>query len=389
MDAWSRRPWFVDTVLAICFVALGQYELRELADSGYQTGDLGLNTVVTALGAAPLALRRWHPPLALALGCLPHAVASVITAHALGFWGCAVPVAILCFGAGRWAADVKRGLLTLAPAAVLMVVYGVHVPEFRHVEDYVVGGVLWFVPWLAGLTIARLAGKEAALRDALGLLRAQEADRARQVVLEERSRIAREMHDVMAHGISVMVVQAGAARLDLTPDPAKARESLLAVEATGRDVLAELRRTVGLLRDDGAETEAAPRGLEDLDELVASTRSAGLAVSLDIDDGLALDPGRSLVVYRVIQEALTNTLRHAGSTDVSVRISQSSEPGHEVWVDVVDAGERARHPQAPAGGGHGLIGASERVAMYGGVLTAGREGDGFAVRARIPREARP
>lgn len=374
----------MDTALAACFVVMGQYELRHLPDSGYQTGPLALNTVVTALGSAPLALRRWRPLLALTLACLPHTVVSLVTAHALGFWGSAVPVAILCFTAGRWVADAEQGRLALVSPALLLAAYGMHVPEFRHVEDYVVGGLLWSVPWLAGLTIARLAGKEAALSEALAQLQAQEADRARQVVLEERSRIAREMHDVMAHGVSVMVVQAGAARLDLDHDPARARESLLAVEATGRDVLGELRRTVGLLRDDRADNTAPTKGVADLAELADSMRTAGLTVSLEVDEDLALDPGRSLAVYRVVQEALTNTLRHAGSTEVSVRVGQPDGPASELCVDVVDAGSRAPRPTAPTGG-HGLIGATERVAMYGGVLVVGREGDGFALRARIPR----
>lgn len=371
--------------MAACFVLIGQYELRHLPDSGYQSGGLALNTVVTALAAAPLALRRWRPLLGLTLASLPHTVASLVTSHALGFWGSAVPVALLCFTAGRWVGDRGEGRLALLSPVLLLAAYGVHVPEFRHVEDYVVGSLLWFVPWLAGLTIARLAGKESALREALAQLRAQEADRAGQVVLEERSRIAREMHDVMAHGVSVMVVQAGAARLDLEPDPARARESLLAVEAAGRNVLAELRRTVGLLRDDGADNAAPTRGVPDLAELADSMRTAGLTVSLDVDENLALDPGRSLVVYRVVQEALTNTLRHAGSTEVSVRVRQPDGPATDLCVDVVDAGPRARRPPAPPGG-HGLIGATERVAMYRGVLVARREGDGFALRARIPGE---
>lgn len=385
MDAWSRRRWAVDAALAAGFLAIGQYELRELPESGYHAGSLTLNTVITALGAAPLVMRRWRPSLALTLACLPHLLVSLVTPHTLGFWGTAVPVGILCYAAGRWVGDGAHGRLALAFPALLFASYGFRVPEIRHVEDFVVGILLWFVPWLAGRTIARLVAKERALRGALAALQEQEADRARHVVLEERHRIAREMHDVMAHGVSVMVIQAGAARLELAPDSAAARESLLAVEAIGRDVLDELRRTVGLLRDDEAELAAPTRTIADLADLAESMRTAGLTVSLDVDERLELDPGRSLAAYRVVQEALTNSLRHAGRSNVSVRIGQSDETGDDVCVDIVDSGTRIARPTGLSGG-HGLIGATERVAMYGGTLEAVTEGSGFAVHARIPRE---
>jgi signal transduction histidine kinase len=202
------------------------------------------------------------------------------------------------------------------------------------------------------------------------------------------------MHDVVAHGVSVMVVQAGSARLELPADATAARQSLLAVERTGRDVLGELRRTVGLLRAESAETPgAAPSpGIADLPALVEVMQAAGLRIQLDLPDrlrgGRPCDAGRELTVYRIVQEGLTNALRHAGRTSVRVEVGDTPD----LWVRVTDLGRpgtpptRDRTDGLPPGG-HGLLGMRERVSMYGGAVSAATEGRGFVLRADIPWEA--
>jgi signal transduction histidine kinase len=203
-------------------------------------------------------------------------------------------------------------------------------------------------------------------------------------VAEERSRIARELHDIVAHSVSLMVVQAGAARHTLDradPDTAEALES---IETTGRQALVELRRLLGILRraDDGQSLAPMP-GLGQVEALAEQLREAGLAVELRTEgQPVHLAPGIDLAAYRILQEALTNALKHAGPAQAHVVLRYKP---HELELEVVDDG----HSQNPHGGGpgHGLVGMRERVSIYGGVLRAGPEADGgFAVRARLPLE---
>jgi signal transduction histidine kinase len=213
---------------------------------------------------------------------------------------------------------------------------------------------------------------------------AQEREqRARLAVLDERNRIAREMHDVVAHSVSLMVVQAGGARRVLDCDPDASREALLAVEAIGRDALGELRRVLGLLRGTSEPVGLRPQpGTAQLTTLVAGIRGSGLQVDLSVDgDPRPLQAGVDLAVYRVVQEALTNAVKHARARRADVRLVWRPD---ELVVEVLDDG---RGPLVPAQGGHGLVGMRERLAAYGGGLEVGpRDGGGFAVRARIPLE---
>lgn len=385
MRALSRGQWWFDAAVAAGFVAIGQFELRFLPESGHQDGPLLLNTLLALLCAAPLAIRRRWPFAALAMAAVPQVAASLLTVHALTFWGMGVPMAILCYSVARWSPRRHSALLALAAAALVLAVYGIHVPDFVDPEEYLFGGLLLGAAVLVGAVIAQLNTLRQALNAAMLQLRRQEEDRRRQVLADERSRIAREMHDVMAHGVTVMVVQAGSARLELSPDAAKARESLLIVEQTGRNVLTELRHTVGLLRNnESALGEDPTPTLAALPALVGSMKAAGLDVSLDVDEHLDLDPGRALAVYRVIQEALTNTLRHGGHGAVKVRVSLPDD----LLIEVLDTSAEPVVGRV-AGGGNGLLGMRERVGSFGGELTAGPEPGGFAVRARIPLERQP
>ena len=236
--------------------------------------------------------------------------------------------------------------------------------------------VLTGVSWVIGRTLGDRARRAADLE-----ARAERIERAHEAaVAGERATIARELHDVIAHSVSVMTVQAGAARLLLEEDPKSARESLLAVEETGRQALGEMRRMLGILRGDEGEAQLAPQpGISDLDALVEQVRAAGLPVDVVVaGTPRSLPPGIDLAGYRVVQEALTNALRHAGAAraEVAIRYSETA-----LEVAVANDGKSARNGRV----GHGIIGMRERVTLYGGAFDAGpRSGGGYAVRATLP-----
>jgi signal transduction histidine kinase len=221
---------------------------------------------------------------------------------------------------------------------------------------------------------------------------------AREAVAVERARIARELHDVVAHHVSVMVLQAGAAQATLPPDATVAAQSIEAIRLTGREAMAEMRRLLGLLRSEesldgapaeGAGVERTPQpGLADLETLAERTREAGLTVDVEVQCERKLPAAVDLSAYRIVQEALTNTLRHAG-VGAHVRVCADAGPT-ELVVEVVDDGHgrRSSTVERPANEvGHGLVGMRERVVLFGGSLEAGaRAGGGYRVMARFPLE---
>ncbi|WP_326636661.1 sensor histidine kinase [Streptosporangium sp. NBC_01755] len=218
--------------------------------------------------------------------------------------------------------------------------------------------------------------------------RAERAERerdqqARLAAAAERARIARELHDVVAHNVSVMIVQADGAGYAIEHDPEQARQAMRAVSATGRGALAEMRRMVGVLRADGVQEEYAPQpSLSQLDDLVARVRASGLAVELRmLGVPRELPEGEQLTVYRIVQEALTNTLKHGGPD--SHAVVEMEYGVRELLLRVTDDGRGAAAPERE--GGHGLVGMRERVALFGGSVEARPgPGGGFRVVARLP-----
>jgi signal transduction histidine kinase len=215
--------------------------------------------------------------------------------------------------------------------------------------------------------------------------RAQLAERerdvaAREAVLEERSRIARELHDVIAHNVSMIVVQAGAERRVLDGTGGSTRDVLAGIEHIGRGALTEMRRLVGMLRTEGADPLTPQPGLDDLPRLVTQVREAGLPVELHVvGDRHPIPVGIELSAYRIVQEALTNALKHAGEATATVRVRYASDV---LELEISDDGHAA---EAAASGGHGLVGMRERAALCGGRFVAGRgPGGGFTVRALLP-----
>ena len=267
-------------------------------------------------------------------------------------------------------------------------------------------GTQWRVPGLVAafsLILIAVIGNAMQARDRMRRMQAEHAAATRRALDEERALIASELHDVVTHNVSVMIVQAGAARQVLAADPAEATAALLAVEASGRAAMTELRHLLGLLHPAGAgaglDSGLAPDGVEagqdlspqpglgQLQPLIDRLTVAGLPVELQVGGApRALPPGLDLAAYRVVQEALTNVLKHAGKARTTVRLDYSEA---DLVVEVADAGRpipaAGPAPGAVPGCGRGLLGLRERIALYGGELDAGpRTGGGWLVRARLP-----
>jgi signal transduction histidine kinase len=245
------------------------------------------------------------------------------------------------------------------------------------------------LPWGVGRLVARLSGQRRTLESLNLRLEHEREEMARTSVLEERSRIARELHDIVAHSISVMVIQAGAAEQFVVHDEG-VREPLEAIRTTGQQALTEMRRLLGILRtDDAAALSLAPQpGLASLDTLVEQARRGGLDVTVTVEgEPVPLPPGMDVAAYRLVQESFSNVRRHARATSASVALRFARGC---LAIDVLDDGVGGPVPvhgsAGPAGaGGHGLIGMRERVSLYGGQLDAGpRAEGGWRVRAELP-----
>jgi len=255
----------------------------------------------------------------------------------------------------------------------------VHVGLEETVSGSVMGGVICLIAY----ALQRRAKLARDLEQRAARLEHEREERTRAAIADERRRIARELHDVIAHTVSVMTVQAGAARLLLEAEPERAVAPLLSIEETGRQALSEIRRMFGILREDEGEIAFGRQpGMADLDALVEQARQAGLSVELRVEgQPVALPPGVDLAAYRVVQEALTNALKHGGPGGANVTVRFGREA-----IDIAITND-SRVAANGDGGGHGLVGMRERVSLYGGKLEAGAApGGGYAVRARLPVE---
>ena len=251
--------------------------------------------------------------------------------------------------------------------------------------DYVFIPMLFGIGWLVGYALHERAEQTEAAEERATRAEQDREAAARVAVAEERARIARELHDVVAHAVSVMVLQVGAVRHRMPESQSGDREALENVEQAGRTALAEMRRLLGAMRHGADELELAPHpGLQDLDALVADVRSAGLDVGVDVrGEPIALPPSLDLSVYRILQEGLTNALKHAQARRAEVSVEYGAT---EVLVAIRDDG---RGPATTDGLGHGLVGIAERVKIFGGEMTAGAsDSGGFMLRARLPVDGR-
>jgi signal transduction histidine kinase len=279
-------------------------------------------------------------------------------------------------------AERRQALVGLAIAFAALVVIVGNDPEGA-AGDFFFIPLVFAVVWLAGFGLTRKMEQAQAAEERARRMELEREAEARAAVAEERARIARELHDVVGHAVSVMTVQASGVRRLLKPDQEREREALEIVEQTGREALAEMRRLVGVLRRPEEAPALAPQpSLQYLDKLVEQAAEAGLPVEVQIEgEAKELPAGVDLTAYRLVQEALTNSIKHAGASraEVVVRYGQGA-----VELLIRDDGRGISDGKAESGG-HGLVGMRERVAVYGGELEAGpRPNGGYELRARLP-----
>jgi len=337
--------------------------------------------LVFAVAGAALYWRRRAPLAVLAVVLV--AWASTIGSGYADLGGVAI---IALYSAGRYATDDRWAYLGVG--AAIFVVTLDNLADPAPWGEAVFGAVVMFVAWYVGRRL-RMRQERAAQ-----LLREQAAE-SRRIVIEERARIARELHDVVAHRVSLMTVQAGAAKAVAAQDPEGALRAMGAVEEAGRQALEELRHLLGVLRPETDPDGLGPQpGLADLPRLVEQIRRAGLDVSLATDRVAAELPARvDLFAYRIVQEALTNVLKHAGpGTHSKVRLGSDSSG---IVIEVLDDGRGATvlpglDPDDAGARGHGIVGMRERARLLGGTLDARpRPGGGFSVVAHLPTGGEP
>lgn len=365
---WIRRhPRAWDLTLALL---LGTFVLGEVLTTDQQV-PLELAAPVAVLMTAPLVWRRQRPVWVAAVVLGAWAVQGVA-----GDWSLPPQTELLNVATAFWA----LGAYSRDPIALRACAGGLIAVLIQEPGDTVVLG-----PLMAGVFAA---GRLMRSRTELALaLQRDRAEGERQAVVEERARIARELHDVVAHSISLMTIQAGAERLALGEARPQTAEALGQMEVTGRQALAEMRRLLGMLRGPGEAVDLVPQpGLAQLQALTERISASGLQVELTIDGTPApVSPGVDISAYRIVQEGLTNALKHAQATRVEVRVAHD---GDWLEIEIADDGDGA----GPVlnGSGHGLTGMRERVALYGGTLDAGpASAGGWRLRALMPREPRP
>lgn len=376
--AWARlagRSRLVDLAVAVAAVALGLGGSRfgGAAHVHYRAVDALAVLLVVAI-TVPLAWWRVSPGWVLVISGSAELV-YVLAGYRPGLAWVAVVLAVYNFAARRSRRADLWPVLIWASQLGAMVVLAPH-PN----DPWYPGGVFAVsaLAWVRGDWAWSRRRDEERTR----------ADRARAAVAGERARLARELHDVVAHALGVIVMQAGGAGATPDLDEAQAKRVLGTIERTGRQAFAEMRRMVGVMREDDRDLELAPApGVADLPGLLDRMNEAGLRVSLEVDgEPPSGSEGVQVSAYRIVQEALTNTLKHAGQTRAVVRLSWSPE---SVRVEVMDDGPvdrgEGRHRTSPGSGGHGLVGMRERAALYGGEFDAGATAaGGFRVLARLP-----
>jgi signal transduction histidine kinase len=381
-QSMRRRSWAFDIAVAMVVGVLGQLEAWTGMMSTHRQGPLWAQSLLYAVAALLLVGRRVRPMAVLVAMVCAYVAEFAVFGSPEGNSVALAPL-VAVYTVGRYVAP-PRSVAGLGLGVVLWGSWALLDPtnEGAKASDYaltLVWAMPWVVGWLAGalVRVTRLYAEQR---------RATREQRASRAVAEERNRIARELHDVIGHSVSVMTVQASAVRRRLTTDQVAERQALEAVEAVGREALGEMRRMVGVLRQDGEAADLEPPpGLDQLERLADKFRASGLAVHLSVTGAaLPLAPGLDLTAYRLVQEGLTNTLRHArGPRTAQVDVDYG--PGR-LELAVRDDGQVAVG-DPPSEAGHGLLGMRERVAVYGGSLVAGvRPEGGFELVATLPLE---
>jgi signal transduction histidine kinase len=381
--ASDEVPRRADVAFALCLAVFAQLDVRFNLDNSTRYGSAVATASVVAIATLALAWYRRRPLATLGVVVAAIAAPELFTRLTVTLWGHFVPLLICVYAVARWC-DGRRAAVGVVLALVAITILMLRVPSVRTADNVPFTVVPISVAFVAGRVLQRRQHRHHELAAHASRL---EADRNAQIsaaLADERARIARELHDIVAHCVSVMVVQAGAAEDLLNRDPERAREPLRAVQETGRQAVAELGRMLGLLRGAGAGTDGlnlAPQpGTAQLAELAERMSALGLPVQLTVaGHPRPLPPGVELTAFRVVQEALTNTLKHGGP-GVKAHVDVHYMP-HALDVDITDDG----FPGSPAGTGHGLIGMDERASIYGGSIQAGTSPEGgFRVHLTLP-----
>jgi signal transduction histidine kinase len=375
------RTYWVDALIALLAIA-GALELVVARNSPSDPPtDLWGSILLLAVLVAPIFARRRFPFGApLAYWVLAPAI-TFYDGELIPFIGSLGVVGLAtAFMLGNLRNGLKAGIgLAVVTVGIVTVVY--NIPGTTTTSNFVFITLRFVVAWLAGYALRERAEQAEAAE-----LRAIQAEReresaARVAVAEERARIARELHDIVAHAVSVMVLQVGAVRHKLPDSLDEDREALRGVERAGRTALTEMRRLLSAMRYDGEEAELGPQpGLDGLDALLDEVGRAGLPVELHVDgQPFPLPRGVDLSAYRIVQEGLTNALKHAQASDADVIVRYRPD---ELEIEVRDNGQGSATSD---GQGHGLVGVRERVKIYGGEMRAGRSDEGgFVLSTRLP-----
>jgi signal transduction histidine kinase len=366
--AARRHPRRVDAAVAALLAAL---VIEEVLFSDV-SGPTAALVPVTLLATLPLAWRRTAPVAAATIAVAAYAAMRLLVESEQEPQTPLIPLLLAAYSVGAHCS--RRP--AIAGLAVLWAGLIVIEPG-----DFIVLGPVFAGTWTAGRLVRSRESDARRLQELSEALERERVEEARIAAAEERARIARELHDVVSHSMSTIVLQAGAERVNLPEAQTSTHDTLRSIERTGREALAEMRRMVGVLRA-GDEAGLAPQpGLSQLDDLAERVRRAGLPVDVRTEGTpVELAPGLDISAYRIVQEALTNALKHAGEARASVVVTYGAA---SLEIEVADDGQGG----SGNGGGHGLTGLRERVAVFGGTLeTGGREGGGFLVRARLPLE---
>lgn len=367
-----------DALLAGLVTAAGLAEVWVPFDSVQGDGSPTVSTIAVLLSGALLVFRRSHPLLLIGVPLI-WVVTAIITGGQVQvlFFGQLIPMYIALYSAVRHAG--RRNAWIVACSVFVAVVLGdVFLPALQGPSQVLFHWAVFIVVVGVGvgLRISEHRAVQAALR--ASDIEAGARENALRAVADERARIARELHDILAHSVSVMVVQAGAAAQALEDDPAFVRRALEVIRTTGAQSLDEVRRVVALLREDDGVGLAPQPGIAQLPELLARARDDGVAVELkESGTPVPMSPGQELSVYRVVQEALTNIRKHAPGASARIELRYAPTSVAVVVHDDGGGGEAS-------GSGHGLVGMRERVAVYGGTMDAGPAGPGWRVHATVP-----
>lgn len=372
-------PRVFDALLAlgITVLGIGSLFVEGFADAGTYRETDAFAVALGLVATVPVYWRRTRPLPALVVSCL-----AIMVTAGFDYLTYNLPTAplFLVFAVGAYAERRQATLGLVAVNVTLLAIFLTDAPDLDG-QGTVLNMAVYSGAWLAGQVIrARSATAAARIAEAEERAETQRQQAAR-AVAEERLRLAQELHDVVAHSMSVIAVQAGMGVHVIDADPGEAKRALEAISQTSRTTLQEMRRLLGVLRDeDGARSHAPAPGLSQLPALVADVRDAGVPVELNVEgDPADVPESVELSVYRLVQEGLTNVLKHAGPARAEVTVRY--RPG-EVEVEVLDDG---RGSAATGTSGHGLVGMRERVALWGGNLSTGpRQGGGYRVLARLP-----